>query len=158
MSANNVRVVAELFLLLRFQVAFSLLVLFLALNNSKEVFSFSFGLSGVGSFAFLELAFASDFEFVSLTLQLLLLGDLLAAGLAFTFFESTLGAEGVDFRLTISGFLLHLTKAGSFTFLLFLKTAFFESLSNFTFDLGLVIINDLLFLLKLTLSDFSLLS
>lgn len=130
----------------------------LALNNSKEVFSFGFGLSGVRCFTFLELAFASDFEFVSLALQLFLLRDFFAASLAFTFFESAFSAEGVDFGLAISGFLLLFAKAGNFTFFFFFEAAFFESLGDFTFDLGLVVINDLLFLLKLTLSNLLLLS
>jgi hypothetical protein len=65
-------------------------------------------------------------------------------------FESTLCTKGIDFRLSISGLLLHFSEAGYFSLLLFLKSALFESCGNFTSNLILVVTdNVLLFVLLL---------
>jgi len=156
--SHHIGVVAELLLLLIFEVTLTLLVLLLSLDDSQEVVTLGLGLGSVGRFALLELALASILELSCLTLELLLFSKLLSAGLALTFLEGTLGTESVNFGLAICGLLLHLAKAGNLSLLLFLEAALLKGGSNFALDLGLVVCNNLLLLLDLALSNLGLLS
>jgi len=157
LGANNVSVVTELLLALFLKLALLLLVFLLALNDAQEVVALSLSLRCKSRFTLVELALSSDFELVRLSHLFLFFGDFLAAGLTLTFFEGALGTEGIDLGLTIGGFLLHLAEAGNFLLLLLLETTLLEGLRNLTFNLVLVVLNDLLLLLDLFLLDLGLL-
>lgn len=75
----------------------SLLLFFflLSFDHSKEVVAFGFGLLSHHGFAFVELSLASELKFSGSLRGLLSCQLLLAALLAFAFFESTLGTKCV---------------------------------------------------------------
>lgn len=83
--------------------------------------------------------------------------SLLLAGSAFKFFLGALGSEGINLRLTVGGFLLHLTELLCLEFLLLLDSTLFSSNFCLTTGLILVVTDDLhlllfLFVLLLLLS------
>lgn len=92
LGAHHVGVVSQMLLALLLQVALSLLVCLLALDDAQEVVSLCLGLSSEGGLTLIELALTGNFELVGLALHLLLLSDLLATGLALALLECTLGS------------------------------------------------------------------
>jgi hypothetical protein len=157
LGAYNVSVVPELTLLLLLHLSFLLLVFLLALNDAQEIVTLSLGLVGQSALAFHELLLAGDFECVSLLACALLLSNLLASGSTLALLEGTLGTESINLRLSIGGLLLHLSEAGDLLFFLFLKTAFFKGLSDFTLNLLLVVTDDFLLFVEFALSKLGLL-
>lgn len=68
----------------------------LTIDNAEEVVALGFGLVSHSALTVEELALTGNLKFGGLTLELLALGDLLPAGLALTFLEGALCAEGIN--------------------------------------------------------------
>lgn len=157
LGANDVCVVSKLVLAFLLQFTFLLLVFLLAINNAEEIVTLCLSLGGKGVLTLVKLSFASNLELSILALKTLLLSDLLAAGLALTLFEGTLGTESINLRLSVGSLLLHLTETGNFLLLLFLDAALLKSLGDFMLNFFLIVTDNLLLLVKLLLSKFGLL-
>jgi hypothetical protein len=111
----------------------------LTFDDAEEVIAFGFSLGCHHSLTFLELSLASYFQLLGLTLLFLTLCDFFFASLTFTFFECTFCSESINFGLTVSSLLLHLSETSYFQFLLFLDASFFFGFGSFASSFFLVV-------------------
>mmetsp|Transcript_1964 Transcript_1964/g.2908 ORF Transcript_1964/g.2908 Transcript_1964/m.2908 type:complete len:345 (+) Transcript_1964:237-1271(+) len=129
---------------------FSLLLL---LNLGHVVLSFNAGLVSQAALLLRELLLASHLQVSLDALALLLLEAFALTGLAFTLFEGSLGSKGVDFGLSVSGLLLKLSEPLDLTLLLVLDALSLELGLVLLLVFGLLVLNDLVFLVLLLLDS-----
>jgi hypothetical protein len=125
----------------------------LTLDNSEEIVAFCFGLGCHHGLALLELPFAGDLKFLTLTNMLFFFSYLLLSGLPLTFFESSLGPQSIDLSLTVSGFFLHSSKTSNFHFFFFLDALIFSGFGGFSCGFVGIVLNDFLFFINFFLAS-----
>lgn len=105
---------------------FSFFLRFLILDDSQEFRLFNFCLLSKLSLTFLELFGPSLIKVSQESSSLLLLEQFSLSGVSLLFFLCSLGPQSVNFRLSISSFLLEFSHLLQFSLLFFLDSLFLE--------------------------------
>ena len=143
--------------LLVIESSFFLFVFFLTFDNTQEVVAFSLGLLSHHLLALVELSAAAHVHVFCIFGHFLFHGDLFCALVTFVLLAGSLCAEGIDFRLSVGGFLLHFAEAGNLGLLLEGNAAFLLGFSGLFRSFLLIVTENFHFLIKDLLTQFSLL-
>jgi hypothetical protein len=150
LTADGVRVVPQMHLLLLVNETLLLLSALMLFDDLEERVAFEFGLLAEHLLALHELHLARNVESLSLLASLLSFSDLLGTFIALVLLERTLLAESINLSLTVCGTLLKVTEPFYFHLLFILEFLLLGDLSlNHSALLGLVDNNLHVFILLL---------
>ena len=116
-------VLLERVLTLLLELPLILFLLFLFLNDTKELISLSLGLLRKHDFLLQELSLASHIKVLGHLSLLLHALSFLSAGHSLALFECSLGSQSIDLPLAVSCLLLKFSKSLDLLFFLILETS-----------------------------------